>query len=330
MATAKRLFLATAVLSCLVSGPALSRQFDMSQIYTIDTAHSYVGFQIKYMGFAKVRGRFTDFSGTVRFDDQDATRTSATVRIAVASLSTEHEWRDKDLKSDQWFDAETFPTIKFQSTRSEKTDIGFDIIGNITIRDVTKEVRLVMEEFSGVMGDIRGDSQVIFVGRTTIHRKEFGVKGDRWSRVKEGITGVADEVEVELTVLGKQINEGNFRNWVRDVEKPQGKVYQTISETGVSAGLQEFDAMLSEGELTAGVLNAVGYMLLKEGRVDDAVTVFARNIEAFPDMGDLHDSLAEAYAVKGEFQRAAENYRLALESNPDNVNAVEILRHLED
>ncbi|MEE8367849.1 MAG: YceI family protein, partial [Thermoanaerobaculia bacterium] len=138
----------------------------MSQIYAIDRGHSYLGFSIRYMGFAKVRGRFSGFSGTVRFDENDVSTTSATVRIDVSSLNTEHDWRDKDLKSDQWFDAEEFPDILFQSTRAEKTSAGFDIVGDLTIRDVTREVRLVMDDFSGVIKDIRADSQVIFVGHT--------------------------------------------------------------------------------------------------------------------------------------------------------------------
>lgn len=73
--------------------------FKMSQIFSIDTGHSYVGFSIKYMGYAKVRGRFADFAGTIRYVDGDITKTSATVIIKTASLDTDLEFRDKDLKS---------------------------------------------------------------------------------------------------------------------------------------------------------------------------------------------------------------------------------------
>lgn len=330
MLALKRLLFVLGILH-LIPASAASRDFDMAQVYSIDRAHSYVGFQITYMGFAKVRGRFTDFSGTIRFDADDPTLTSVTARIGVGSLDTDHDWRDKDLKSDQWFDVEAFPSMGFQSTRAVKTDVGFDIIGNLTIRDVTREVRVVMDDFSGIMKDIRDDTQVVFVGHTTIDRTEFGVKGDRWSQVKEGITGVAGEVQIELTVLGKRINEGNFRNWVKNPETPQGKVYEAVSERGLDAGLEEFDAMKAAGkELSAAVLNTVGYMLLKEGRVDDAIAIFGHNIGVFPEAGDLYDSLGEAYATKGERTLAVKNYEIALKHNPDNVNALEILRHLKD
>lgn len=312
-------------------GSSRASDFEMSQIYTIDSGHSYVGFQIKYMGFAKVRGRFSDVSGTIRYDDQDPTMTSATIRIGVESLDTDHDWRDKDLKSDQWFDAEAFPVMMFTSTRAVRTDAGFDLIGDLTIRDVTKEIRIVMEDFSGIIKDIRDDTQVIFVGRTEIDRKEFGVKGDRWSQVKEGITGVGSHVEIELTILGKQINAPNIRNSVKNVEQPQGAVYAAIESNGVTAGLAAFDAMLAEDpeKVNMGVLNTVGYVLLKEGRVDDAVKVFQHNCDSYPEAGDLYDSLGEAYAVQGDRKKARESYLIALESNPNNVNAIEILRHLE-
>ena len=76
----KLLFLAYVFVTAVVSLPSVvsAGDFDMSQIYTIDSAHSYLGFQVKYMGFAKVRGRMTDFSGTIRFDKNDLTRTSIT------------------------------------------------------------------------------------------------------------------------------------------------------------------------------------------------------------------------------------------------------------
>lgn len=330
MSSARKLLLGLIVLVCVVPSTGRSSDFDMSQIYVIDRGHSYLGFSIRYMGFAKVRGRFSGFSGTIRFDENDLSVTSATVRIEVDSLNTEHDWRDKDLKSDRWFDAEEFPDILFQSKRAEKTSAGFDVIGDLTIRDVTREVRLVMDDFSGLIKDTRADSQVIFVGHTTIRRKEFGVMGDRWSKVREGITGVADEVEIELTILGKQINEPNSRSFVRNTERPPGKVYKAISDNGLEQGLDTFDQLEKgpESEIQPRVLNTVGYMLLKEGRVDDAIVVFQHNIDAFPEHPDLYDSLCEAYAVKKDWKGAAECYQFVLEEDPSNANAVEVLRHI--
>jgi polyisoprenoid-binding protein YceI len=321
------------VLAGLISTVSFGQpgDFDISQIYRLDAGHSYVGFQIKYMGFAKVRGRFSGVSGAIRYDETDPTRTSATVRIDVESLDTDHEWRDKDLKSDQWFDMEAFPAMTFKSTRTIKTDVGFDLVGDLTIRDVTREVRIEMEEFSGVIKDVRADTQVIFVGHTQIDRKEFGVMGDRWSKVKEGITGVDSKVEIELTILGKQTNEPNLRGFVRNQERPPGRVYAAVASEGVEAGLAIFDALRAEDpeSVNERPLNVVGYLLLKEGRADDAIAVFQHNTRSFPDVPGLHTSLAEAYLIKGDIAKAKETYGLVLASEPDNVVANEVMRHLD-
>jgi len=306
--------------------------FKMSQIFPIDTGHSYVGFSIQYMGFAKMRGRFADFSGAIRYVESDITKTSATVIIKTESIDTDHDFRDKDLKSDNWFDAAKFPVIRFQSKRVEKNAEGVEIIGDLTIKDVTKEVRIKLEQSSGHQKDIRDDTQIIFTGSTTIDRKAFGVMGENWSRVKEGMTAVASEVLIELSILGKQINAPNFSNRIRNVETPQGKIYQTITAKGLQEGLKEFDQLKVAGQqqLNSNTLNTVGYMLIKEGKLDDAVKVFTHNSASFPDDPNLLDSLAEAYAVKGDKANAIKYYKIALEKDPLNADAIEVLRHLEN
>ena len=192
------------------------------------------------------------------------------------------------------------------------------------MRGITKEVALKLHENSGVLEDTRGDSQVILTGTTKVNRQDFGIKGERWG------SAIGDEIEIELTFLGKRINEGNFRNWVRNEERPQGKIYKTISESGVAAGLAEFDKMKSstETEINANALNTAGYMLLKEGRVKDAIAVFEHNLANFPEDATIYDSLGEAYAEANELKKAAAIFRMAIEKNPQNANAIEILRHL--
>ena len=164
------------------------------------------------------------------------------------------------------------------------------------MRGITKKVALKLHENSGVLEDTRGDSQVVLTGTTKVNRQDFGIKGERWG------SAVADEIEIELTFLCKRINESNFRNWVRNEERPQGKIYKTISESGVAAGLAEFDKMKSstETEINANALNTAGYMLLKEARGKEV----------------------------NELKKAAEIFRMAIEKNPQNANAIEILRHL--
>jgi polyisoprenoid-binding protein YceI len=314
----------------LPTSPSLSTDtVIINQFYPINSGHSYVGFSIRYMGFAKVRGRFADFSGSFRFDPNDVTKTSATAYIHVASLDTDHDTRDSDLKSDNWFDAEKYPLIKFQSIKTVKTEAGFDMVGNLTIKDVTKKTILHIDYVSGIQKDVRGDEQVVFNASTKFDRKLFDVKGENWSAVKEGITAVASEVEVELTILGKQLKEANVKNWVKVPESPQGKIYNAISQGGVNKGIDMFTIMRSakDKNFNSRILNEVGYLLLKQGKVDDAIILLKHNAALFTNDKFVYNYLGEAYATKGNIPIAKKYYEQALIADSLNVNAIEILRH---
>ncbi|MEM7105468.1 MAG: YceI family protein [Bacteroidota bacterium] len=315
----------------LVSGThAQHEAFQISEFYPIEASHSYLEFSVKYMGYAKVKGKFEDFNGTIRFDENDVSKTSVSFMVNTNSIDTDHDWRDRDLKSDGWFDAENYPTASFTSKKVVKTDSGFDIIGDFTLKAITKEITINMNAPIGVLEDIRGDAQIIFTGNTSISRSEFGVEGKRWSAVKDGIAGVSDEVSIEISMLGKQIKEDNFRNWVRNESRPPGKVYKAIAENGVEAGIAVFEEMKADTsfKVNASALNLPGYMLLKEGKTKEALEVFKKNMEFFPEDPNVYDSFAEGLATYGKLEKARKYYEKALELNPDNYNAKEILRHL--
>ena len=92
-------------------------EIDISKFYPIEASHSYVGFSVKYMGYAQVRGRFETFQGTVYYDELDIKKTSISFSIDVGSIDTDLNWRDRDLKSANWFNADTFPKITFISKK---------------------------------------------------------------------------------------------------------------------------------------------------------------------------------------------------------------------
>lgn len=314
----------------MLAGVAQQKAFDMSQVYPIETSHSYLGFSVEYMGYAKVRGRFADFQGTFVYDEDNISNTSVSFLADVASIDTDLDWRDKDLKSANWFDVEKFPNIYFVSNGVKPLKEGFEITGKLTIKGVAREVTLLMNNPSGVLTDTRGDSQVIFTGELTINRKDYGVAGENWSRVKEGLTAVGDNVKIEVSMLGKQINKGNFKNWVRNEKRPPGMVYKMVNEKGVELTLKEFDKIRSapDSKINTGALNIAGYMLLKEGRNEEALQLLAANVKAFPEDANVYDSYAEALAKSGRFKEAIKYYQVSLKKNPDNQNALELLRHL--
>lgn len=325
----KKIFIVLMLIS-FHAGFGQNTSFEMSQVYPIEASHSYVGFSVEYMGYAKVRGRFENFQGTLIYDPGNIKNTSVSFSADVNSIDTDLDWRDKDLKSDNWFGAEQFPKILFNSKEVKPSANGFQLIGNLTIKGITKEISIAMNKPSGVLQDMRGDSQVIFTGEVTINRKDFGVSGENWSRVKEGLTAVSSQVNIELSILGKQINEGNFRNWVKNEKRPPGMVYKMVNDKGIKATITNFNKLRSapDSKLNSGALNIAAYMLMKEGRMDEALQLFKANIEAFPDESNTHDSYAEALVRSGRIEEAIKYYKLSLEINADNQNAKEMLRHL--
>jgi len=144
------------------------------------------------MVFAKVRGRFGKFSGTI---DSDTNRVD--VAIETASIDTGVVDRDNHLRSADFFDAQRFPVIRFSGKRLEKTAGGLRLIGDLTIRDVTKEVTLETED-NGKGIDPWGNERVGYSAKTSIDRREFGLK---WNQALEaGGVLVGEKVEIELEV----------------------------------------------------------------------------------------------------------------------------------
>jgi polyisoprenoid-binding protein YceI len=168
--------------------------------WNIDLSHSGINFAIRHMVVAKVRGRFAKFSGALDLDDDDLARSVVEVTIDASSIDTGTAQRDAHLRSPDFFDVEKFPELRFRSTRIEKLDDDrFRVAGDLTIRDTTREVVLDCEA-GGRAKDPWGNERVGFVARTTLDRKDFGLK---WNQALEaGGVLVGDRVDIELDVQG--------------------------------------------------------------------------------------------------------------------------------
>lgn len=161
--------------------------------YTIDPAHSNVEFAVKHMMIATVKGRFGDVTGTVTIPEQG--QPTVDVTINVASVDTRQEQRDTHLRSADFFDVEKFPTMKFVGTKAERSGDGWKLVGDLTIKDVTRPVTLnVTEEGAGV--DPWGNHKVAFSATTKFNRADFGLT---WNAALEtGGVLVSDEVKVSI------------------------------------------------------------------------------------------------------------------------------------
>ncbi len=164
-------------------------------VYRFDPAHSSVGFAVKHMTISTVRGQFGEFSGEFHVDEADFTKSSFEVRIKTASVNTQNQNRDNDLRSANFLDAENHPEIVFKSKRIEKSGDGYLAIGDLTIRGTTKEVPLRFTAAGPIRG-MRGRSVIGVEAGATINRQEFGVS---WSRALDGGgLVVSDDVRIEI------------------------------------------------------------------------------------------------------------------------------------
>jgi polyisoprenoid-binding protein YceI len=164
--------------------------------WQIDTAHSSVNFSVRHMMVAKVRGRFNSFSGTITVGD-DQLASSVEASIDVDSLETRDDSRDAHLRSPDFFDAASFPTMTFRSTSVRSAGDEYELVGDLTIKDVTRPVTLDLE-VGGSGRDPWGNTRVGFSARGEINRKDFGLT---WNAPLEtGGVLVGDKVTIELDV----------------------------------------------------------------------------------------------------------------------------------
>ncbi len=165
--------------------------------YVVDPDHTNVGFSVTHMLITNVEGEFNRFEGTIMFDENDLSKTSVTGTIDVAGIDTDNERRDGHLKSEDFFHAEKYPKITFESKKVVKREDGYVMIGDMTIRGVTKEVKVPFE-FVGKVNDMQGVPRIGLKARAVINRRDFGVS---WNRALEaGGLVVGDEVEIDLDV----------------------------------------------------------------------------------------------------------------------------------
>lgn len=172
-----------------------STQAKMLNMWSIDIPHSSIGFVVKHMVIAKVRGNFNDFNGIIHFDENNLTAGSAEFTVQMASIDTDNEKRNDHLKSADFFDVEKYPMMTFKSKSVSGNNENFQIVGDLTIKDVTKEVTFDCEYF-GSIADPWGNTKSAFSATATINRQDFNVT---WNKVIEaGGVVVSDEVKIEI------------------------------------------------------------------------------------------------------------------------------------
>lgn len=168
-----------------------------ADVYNIDPAHSSATFTVRHMMISTVPGRFSGISGTIHYDEKDVTKSSVEATINAATINTDVEARDKDLKSPNYFDVGKYPEIKFKSTKVEKRGDQLIATGDFTMHGVTKQIELPFEinKVSTPRGNVIGAT-----AETKLNRKDYGITS--------GAGMVGDEVKISLSIEARSPKPG--------------------------------------------------------------------------------------------------------------------------
>jgi polyisoprenoid-binding protein YceI len=171
---------------------------DLSGSYTIDPAHTRIGFVARHAIVTKVRGSFNEFEGSGVLDGSDFTKSTGRLTIQAASIDTRDEHRDAELRSNDFLAMEEYPQITFVATGIRQTGpTTLQLTGDLTIRGVTNSVTIPFG-FEGAATDPFGNLRIGFAGSTVINRKDYGIT---WSAALEtGGVLVSDKITLEFVV----------------------------------------------------------------------------------------------------------------------------------
>lgn len=174
-----------------------------ADLYVTDPSHTTVSFTVRHLAIYKVRGKFNDFSGTIMYDAHDLTQSSMHGTINAASIDTDNEKRDNDLRGEQFLDAERFPEITFASKRVESRDGGHVLVGDLTVHGVTKEIAVPFT-ITGTLVH-RGTTLLGFEASVQINRHDFGITYNKLTDTGGLIVG--NTVDIEL--IGRAIKKAS-------------------------------------------------------------------------------------------------------------------------
>ena len=191
-----------AALSVVALVLAASSASAAPKTFVFDRSHSEVGFNVRHF-FSKVHGRFENYSGTLVFDAKNLAASTVEVTIADTSINTQNERRDNHLRSEDFFWTAKYPTLTFKSTKvvPGRDSTSFSVLGDLTMRGVTKPVTLAVEFLGSGEVSIGGNSmgtRAGFIGTTKVNRKDYGIN---WNKVLDnGGAMLGEDVEIVLNI----------------------------------------------------------------------------------------------------------------------------------
>lgn len=185
-----------ALIAALVLIPAAQ-----AQTWTCDAAHSNVIFTVDHLVISEVQGSFKVFDGSMTTTKSDMSDAAISFSVNTASINTDNDYRDKHLRSDDFFNAEKYPAMTFKSTSMKKSGANtYKLTGNLTIRDVTKQVTFNVR-FGGEAKNGMGKQARGFIAETTINRMDYNLKWNKLTEAGGAIVGKDVRIRCNLEMM---------------------------------------------------------------------------------------------------------------------------------
>lgn len=304
--------------------------------FEVDPQHSTVGFTARSVRVVKVRGRFREYSATVVYDHENPARSTVTALIRTASIDTDMDFRDRHLRSPDFFDAERHPTIRFVSERVDPRPGGLLVAGTLTMRGVARRITfpatiVLAPDTLAPSGLVR----VAFEAHLKINRHDFGIAGGNAHNASynpaTALVGDTVDIDLELYALRPGFLSRTFHG--QTPPSIADTVNRLLTTEGAARALQTYESIMASNSTafnaSAGQLNALGLQLLAQGRTRDAIAILEANDRRFPTTRGVALSLGDAYLVGGDPARATRAYERAVLVDSASTAAIEMLRRLK-
>lgn len=299
------------------------------QRLAIDTDHSSVEFRVGFMGLSSVHGSFGTWEGTMMYDAAHFERTTVTIAILADSINTSVPARDRDLRSDHFFDAKKFPYITFTSSSIAPHGKDYTVTGSLAMHGVTKTVALELTPVHPLVKDAWQNQRVGFSGKLALNRKDYGIEGIAFwnNEFDPGRRAIADQVDIDFMVEAELANMDT-----RNSPKAEALI-KRIDADGLPAALASIrtgapDAHADAFPAYRAMLVNAGAKLRQGGRFAHAAAVYRALTELDPRDAEALAGLGEAELFAGDKSRAVTDFKRSVAADPTNTAAREYLRHL--
>ncbi|HEY0382090.1 MAG TPA: YceI family protein [Candidatus Elarobacter sp.] len=329
---------ALAIIAALASAPAGSQVATLLpagsvklpfQRLAVDTDHSSVEFRVGFMGLSSVHGSFGAWEGTMMYDATHFERTTVSIAILADSINTSVPARDRDLRSDHFFDVKKFPNITFTSSSIAPHGKDYTVTGNLTMHGVTKTVALQLTPVHPLVKDAWQNQRIGFAGKLALNRKDYGIEGIAFwnNEFDPGRRAIADQVDIDFMVEAELANMDT-----RNFPKVEALI-KRIDADGLAAALAAVRSGAPDAHADAfpayrSMLVNAAAKLRQAGRFAHAAAVYRALTELDPRDAEALAGVGEAELFAGDKARAVADFKRAVAADPTNTVALEYLRHL--